>query len=159
MTIGVGAAINHFGTRAAIHDGVTQAVVDGAYSNDALSWVNTDDVQSVSMAFIWSWLTASGTLSANPSISVFARLMAVDGSGNDASIPDDNYQEIFIGTITLDGALAAETVQYTPAVALPLPLLNTQQEIQFYFKNNTGVTVNAGWDWDAAPNAPAVKTA
>lgn len=156
MAINVGAAIINYGTRAVVHDGATQAVVNGAYSNDPVSWTNSDDVGSVS--FMFSWQYASGTLADSAHVEVYVRLLNIDGT-NDANVPDDDYPETLIGTIQVDAALAATTTQYAPALDIPLPAFETGQAMEFYFKNRTGVTISAGWDWDVLPNAPAVKTA
>ena len=118
-------------------------VVDGAFSvaGDVSQFTNTDDAM---WATFLLQLTAalSGIPDVGAAVQLYSRLMNIDGT-EDAQIPQDDYENIWLGTfpvLDLDGA------QNIPMpYRVELPKLYTQQVHEFYIKNSTGVSLGTTW--------------
>jgi len=149
MTIGANDTILKFGTKDDVTDGATQAVSDDAYSVDQADWTNDDDAPMVSVVFQGQY--PSGTLDAAPFIAIYAQLLNVDGT-DDEAVPDSGYPGHYLGNLDIDSGLAAVTNTWAAGgpFALPAPT-KSSQEYRFNFHNNTGVTISAGWTLDVIP--------
>jgi hypothetical protein len=144
MAIGTNDAIHKFGTQDSIDDGSTSAITDGSFSvlADITSWTNDDDAPQGEIVFKWQY--PSGTISAGAGINIYARMMNIQGT-NDANTPDATHPHKLLGRIKVDEGLAATTDEYTDPVTILLPNTYSSQVYEFYFQNDTGVTISASW--------------
>jgi hypothetical protein len=90
------------------------------------------------------WQYPSGTISAGAGFNLYARMMNIQGA-NDANTPDANHKNKFLGRVAVDEGLAVTTDEYTVPITISLPNTYTSQVYEFYFENDTGVTMSAGW--------------
>lgn len=144
MAIGTDDSIHKFGTQDSIDDASTSAITDTSFSvaADITAWTNDDDAPLADIVFKWQY--PSGTISAGAGINVYARLMNIQ-STNDANTPDASHTNKFLGRIPVDEGLAATTDEYTDPITIVLPNTYTSQVYEFYFENDTGVTISASW--------------
>lgn len=153
MAIGTNAAIDFFGTQDAVSaGGGTSAVVDAAFSasGDAAAWTNDDDAELA--AFVLKFQYPSGTIVAD-GIHLFARLMNID-STNDEPQPDTGFEEHHLGSFPTDTGLSATVDNYVSlGFDVGLPNMRTEQIYEFYIKNDSGVTMTAGWTLKITPKA------
>jgi hypothetical protein len=147
MTIATGDAIWKFDTQDKISDASTSSVADGAKSVAAdvdSTWTNSTDVV-VASSVLEATFSVAPTI--RSSVSLFARLLNIQ-STNDASVPDANFDGIYLGAFVVDNVTS---VQYIPLLDHPLPSVTTAQAIEFYIQNDTGRTLGAGWDLWVTP--------
>jgi len=153
MAIGTDDAVDKFGTQDVVSaGGGTSAVLDAAYSvtADAAAWTNDDDAEFAS--FVLKFQYPSGTIVAD-GIHLFARLMNIDGT-NDEPVPDANFEEHQLGSFIPDTGLAALTDTYISlGYDVELPNMYSSQVYEFYLKNDSGVTLTAGWTLKITPKA------
>ena len=155
MTISTDDTIFKFGTQDNIDDGSTAAVNDDAYS-EACSWTNDDDAPFVS--FIFQGQYPSGTLDSSPFLAIYARLLNVDGT-DDEAVPDSGHAGHYLGNLHLDSNLAATTNTWSASRMIALPAIKSSQAYEFYFHNNTGVQISANWTLDVVPQTFGPKAA
>lgn len=153
MAISTDSAIHFFGTQDTVTaGGGTSAVTNTSFSAaaDTVTWTNDDDAPYA--AFVLKFQYASGTITQD-GIDLFMQLHNID-STNDENQPDSNLNSHFMGTFPTDAGLGTSTDQY---VALPylieLPNQYTSQVYEFYIRNNSGVTMAAGWTLKITPVA------
>lgn len=156
MTIEANDIIGKFGATDDATDGATQAVSDGAFSNDPTTWTNDDNTRLVVFDFKGQY--PSGTLDDSPFIALYCRLLNIN-STNDETVPSNINPNHYIGNINLDGGLAATTDTYAVSNDLALPAKKASQEYEFYYKNITGVTISAGWELNVTPSTLGPKAA
>ena len=145
MAIGADATIQFFGTQDTVTaGGGTSAVGNGnvSASGDVVSggWTNDDDAPYIAATLT---LDPASAPSAGTTVQLFARCMNIDGT-TDAPQTDPNYLQTPIGFWVVDADAAAHTVALVGGYA-PLPNHYTSQVYEFYIKNNTGVSIDAGW--------------
>lgn len=151
MAIGTDATIHFFGTQdPAQVVGGTSAVADGAFSasGDVVSggWTNDDDAPWIAAVLT---LDAASAPAAGKTVDLFARPMNIDGTG-DAPQTDTNYVGSLIGAFLIDVDAASHSVALIGGFA-PLPNHYTSQVFEFYIRNNTGVSIDAGWTLKITP--------
>jgi hypothetical protein len=149
MAIPTGAPVDYFGTAVTVTD-TTSAVATTAFSvvGDTATWTNTDNVLSASVV---GTFTMTGS-AANGTIALYAKPLNIL-STNDATTPNANYLDKFVGVFNLS---EAATVQY-PALEISTTNIVDGQEYEFYIKNNMAVSVVAGWELELTPKAIAGK--
>ena len=138
MAISTDSAIEFFGDETTV-SGTTAAVNDGAFSvsGDVNLFTNTDDAPSATLILETTFSVAP---SANTSVDLFARLFNIQ-STNDQEAPTANYQHVFLGSFPVKDIT---TIQRTP-IQVVLPNVVTQQQYEFYIRNNAGQTIPLGW--------------
>lgn len=142
MTITTNALVEFYGTQDAADDGATQAISDAAFSVDVVTWTNDDDAPSA--YFTMKFQYPSGTLNAAPYVGIYARRLNVDGGTADEAVPDAAFPHVFLGAMPVDTNLAATTDTQIGAL-VGLPNSKSGQEYEFYYENQTGVTMSATW--------------
>jgi hypothetical protein len=150
MAISTDARIRFFGTRDSLDDGSTSAVASTAYSvlADITAWTNDDDAEKavIDLAIAFSTAPTAGEL-----VLLYMRKINFNGT-NDEETPSDDVQGAYVGSISVDN-IGSSTVQYF-AVEIDLVAAKSSQEYEFYFKNDTGQSIDAGWTADITPIAP-----
>lgn len=149
MAIGTDALIDFFGTQDTVTaGGGTSAVSAGAFSasGDVASWTNDDDAPEASMTFTGTFGTAP---SARERVILFARLMNVDGT-TDNPQPDANFEVTRMGSFIVDTVTTSNA--YT--IDIDLPNAYTSQVYEFFIKNDTSDSLNAGWTMKITPKSP-----
>lgn len=142
MAISTDSAIEFFGTQTTITSG-TSAITPGSFAS-AGTWTNTDDAPVATM-ILESTFAAVPT--ANIVVDLYARLLNIQ-STNDQEIPTANYQHRYLGSFPVKDQ---STIQRT-AIDVGLPNVDTQQEYEFYIRNNDDIdNINAGWNLYITP--------
>ena len=148
MTISTGAIIEQFGTQVLLTS-TTSEVADGAFNTTGVAWTNTDDVVMASV-------TLSGSFASNPysstTLNLYARLMNVV-STNDEGVPDANNRKHCLGCFIVDQTTATQFC----TIDVSLPNAKTSQEYEFFIENDTGFSLNAGWDLYITPKSIIAK--
>lgn len=146
MAISTGAAIEFFGTQDTLGT-ASSAVANAGFSvaGDLSTWTNDDDAVSASVTISATFSVAP---TANGTINLYARLLNVQGV-NDATVPDANFQHIYVGSFPLNDSTAAQYV----SIEIGLPNTYTSQQYEFYVENKSGQTLPAGWDIYITPKA------
>lgn len=139
MTIGTGSAKWFYGTEDAADDGATTAVADGAYSTDPVAWANTDDAPYASFTLLCQY--PSGTIDTG-GIHLFARLIN-NSTTVDEPVPSANWAGHYLGTFKTGAGMAAATSYALVIEPAKLPSKKSQQEYEFYWKNDCNVTISA----------------
>lgn len=152
MAIAADALIDFFGTQDPVTaGGGTSAVTNGSFSasGDAASWTNDDDARQA--GFVLKFQYPSGTI-VEDGVELYARLMNVD-STNDEPQPDAGWSPHYLGKFTTDTNQAATTDTYyvLDQGTTFLPNQYASQVYEFYIKNNTDVTMTAGWTLKITP--------
>jgi len=144
MTIGADALIDFFGTQAAIDDGSTSSIADGAFSvaADITTRTNGDDAPSSSYILQCQFATLPDD---NSTIDLFARKLNIE-STNDSPEPDAVNLSQRVGSFTVDGTIAVTNDMFLPTNWLTLPNMKSSQEYDYYLGNNTGQTISANWE-------------
>lgn len=144
MAIGTDNLIDFFGTQVSVDDGSTSSIADGAFSvaADLTAFTNADDAPSCVMVFQCQWATQPTDGSV---INIYARKLNVE-STNDTPVPDAANLDQFIGSFTVDGTVATSTDAFQVTSWLTLPNHISSQIYEFYFENQTGQTISAGWE-------------
>lgn len=153
MAIGTDDTIWKFGTQDKISAASTSAVTDTSFSVAAdvdSTWTNDDDATHAD--FVLEWQYASGTLDAGGGVNLYARLLNIQ-STNDEAVPDASNRKHYLGTFKIDEGLGTATNEYIALLDAELPAVATSQGIEFYIENKTGVTISAGWDMWATPKS------
>ena len=148
MAISENAVIEFYGTQDTV-DSSSAAVSDGAMSvaSSVTTWTNDDD--ALEAGFVLRAQYASGTVDSNAFVSLYARLMNIDGT-NDANEPATDHLDVWLGNFVFDDGLATATNTYM-SLRARLPNLKSGQEYDFYILNLTGVTLSDGWTLKVTP--------
>ena len=144
MAIGTGSLIEFFGTQDTL--GTSSATVaDAAFSiaGDLSTWTNDDDAPRASVTALIDYAVAPD---ANSSVNLYLRPLDVQ-STNDQEIPDANFTHTYVGSFPVNDVT---TNQYI-TIDISLPNAYTSQQYEFYIKNKTGQTIQAGWDIYVTP--------
>ena len=151
MAIGSDSVIEFWGTQDTVSSS-TSSVTDGSFSvgADTSTWTNDDDAD-IAIAVI-TWQYASGTIDTGGNIALYASLNNIQ-STNDESAPSADNPHHFLGAFPVNDALGTSTDQHISILFSLEPNTKTSQEWEFYIKNNTGVTIAAGWDLYITPKA------
>lgn len=146
MAISTGAAIEFFGTQDTLGTS-SAAVANNAFSiaGDLSTWTNDDDAIMASVVLTCNFSVAP---TANSSVNLYARLLDISGT-NDATVPDANFQQVYVGSFPLNDSTVA---QYIP-IDIGLPNTYTSQQYEFYVENKSGQSLPAGWDLLITPKA------
>lgn len=147
MAISTGAGIWFFGTEDAADDGATSSVATGAYSNDPVTWTNDDDATDASFCLKFQY--PSGTINTG-GIHLFARLLN-GNSTTDEPVPSANWAGHYLDTFPTGTGMSATTDYALVVGPIPLPMMKTSQEYEFYLKNECGVTMSSGWVLKVTP--------
>lgn len=146
MAITIGAAIKQSATQAPVISD-TSAIADGAFNAGTLTALTpTDEVYTADMVLDIQMLAAP---TAGAAIHLYRRDLNIEGT-NDASVPDTDFEHIYIGSFPLD---LVGTRQYIPLPAVPI---SADQE--FYIKNDGDGATTGTTALYATPNTPNVKT-
>jgi len=144
MAISTDALVEFFGTQDTL--GTSSATVaDGAFSvaGDLSTWTNDDDAPRASVTALIDYASAPD---ANSVINLYLRLLNTE-STNDQETPDANFTHTYVGSIPVNDVT---TNQYI-TIDITLPNSKTSQEYEFYIENQTGQTIQAGWDLYVTP--------
>jgi hypothetical protein len=144
MAIGADSTVYFYGTQDSVDDGSTSAITTGNFSAaaDITSWTNDDDAPLADMVLLWQY--PSGTISAGAVVNVYAQLLNIQ-STNDENVVDASNTKHLLGSFRVDEGLAATTNEYAGLKDVKLPSFATSQIIDFYFENQTGVSMSASW--------------
>lgn len=146
MAIGTDAFIEFFGTQDSLDD-TSGSVADGAFSvaGDLLTWTNDDDAPFAAIVFEGDFAAA---VDANSVVELYAQMLNVV-STSDEEIPDANNLSGFLGTFGLNDVATAMFKQ----IVVKLPNGKTSAEYQFFIRNASGQSLDAGWDLHPTPIA------
>ena len=115
-------------------------------SGDATTYTNSHDAKTAIAVL-------DATLSANPaaggSIGLYARLLDISDTTEDANEPSDDFPHMPLGWFPVD---SGDTVQRVP-IEIPLPFFKTSTQMDFYLKNGTSVSINTGSTVDIYPTS------
>jgi hypothetical protein len=145
MAIGTDDAVDKYGTQDSLDD-TSGSIADTVMSvqGDLVAWTNTDDATIAAVTFEGDFESAPD---ANSFVYFYARLINIV-STSDAETPDVvNYEHTFLGAFSLNDVA---TAQFVP-IDVRLPNQKTSQEYEFYIKNGSGVSLDAGWDIHITP--------
>lgn len=148
MAIGTDSSIDFFGTTDQVISVAGAAVTTGNWSDsgDLTQWTNDDDAPMAAA-------TLDATMSANPSagdsIGLYARLMNISDTTQDANEPSADFAAILLGVFPMDDGDTAQIV----SINIRLPNQYTSQVYDFYLKNDTAVNINTGSTVDITPKA------
>lgn len=151
MAIGANCGIWYFGTTDSLDDGSTSSISDGAYSTttDVAEWTNDDDATHAS--FVLTMQYPSGTIDRG-GIHLFCTLKDTNGT-TDEPATSDNWQGHHLGSFETGTGMSAATDYALQLGPVELPVNETSQVYQFYFKNDCNVTISANWQLDVTPMA------
>jgi hypothetical protein len=144
MAISTDAAIEFFGTQDTL--GTSSATVaDAAFSiaGDLSTWTNDDDAPQASVAMLVDYAVAPD---ANSAINLYLRPLNIQ-STNDQEIPDANFLHTYVGSFPVNDVTTNQYIQ----IIIDLPNNVTSQQYEFYIENQTGQTIQAGWDLYVTP--------
>ncbi len=126
MTISSGAAVFQYGTQVTcISD--SSAIADSAFNAGTVTALVQSDLCPLGDAVLD--ITMAVAPVAGSSIHLYRRDMNIDGV-NDATVPDANFKNVYVGSFPLD---LVTTQQYIPLTNIPLVV---NQE--FYLENDSG---------------------
>ena len=144
MAISTDSAVEFFGTQDTL--GTSSATVaDAAFSiaSDLSTWTNDDDAPRASVTALIDYAVAPDV---NSVVNLYLRLLNTQ-STNDSEIPDANFTHTYVGSFTVNDVT---TNQYV-TIDISLPNGKSPQEYEFYIENQTGQTIQAGWDLYVTP--------
>lgn len=150
MAIGTDAAVEFFGTQDAL-DSTSGTVATTAFSvaGDLATWVNTDDAPMASITGELDWASAPAV---NSVVNLYAQL--IDSvSTSDGEVPDANHRHVYIGTFPTNDVTTPQFI----TIDVALPNYKTSSEYQFYIENQTGQTIQSGWDIHVTPKTIGPK--
>lgn len=138
MTISTNDAVGKFDTLSTTIT-TTGALTAGSFSSTAETTIvtNTNDCRSAEAVFKG---TFAATVIAGEVVNLYARRMNIAGAGEHASIPDGNYPHEFVGSFICNDDSVTQIIPRT----IPMPMSKSGQQLEFYIKNSTGQTLNAG---------------
>ena len=142
MAIGSGSLIEFFGTQDTI-TGSGATVADAAFGAAATTWTNDDDAPRASVVLAGTYSVAP---TANTVVNLYLRPLDIQ-STNDQDVPDANYTHVYAGSFPINDVT---TNQYI-TIDITLPNTYTSQQYEFYIENQTGQTIQAGWDLYITP--------
>ena len=144
MAISTNSAVEFFGTPDPL--GTSSATVaDAAFSiaSDLSTWTNDDDAPRASVTALIDYAVAPDV---NSVVNLYLRLLNTQ-STNDNEIPDANFTHTYVGSFPVNDVT---TNQYV-TIDISLPNGKSSQEYEFYIENQTGQTIQAGWDLYVTP--------
>ena len=144
MAISTDSAVEFFGTQDTL--GTSSATVaDAAFSvaSDLSTWTNDDDAPRASVTALIDYAVAPDV---NSVVNLYLRLLNTQ-STNDSEIPDANFTHTYVGSFPVNDVT---TNQYV-TIDISLPNGKSSQEYEFYIENQTGQTIQAGWDLYVTP--------
>jgi len=131
MAITSGSVVLESGTQATVISD-TSTIADAAFNGATITALTPSDVVPFGDAVLT--VTMSTAPSAGAAFHLYRRDLNIDGT-NDATVPDANYKNIYLGSFPID---LVTTIQY---VSLPgIPLAPDQE---FYLENDTGQTTTS----------------
>lgn len=138
MAISTDVAIDYFGTVDDL-DSSSATVTDGSFSiaTDVVQWTNDDDARRAAVVLFADWSVAPDT---NSAVFLYARLMNISGT-NDQDIPTASFPHKQVGRFPIKDVTTNEYI----AIDIDLPNVYTSQVYEFYIKNSSGQTIQAGW--------------
>ncbi len=144
MAIGADTAVEFFGTQDAL-DSTSGTVADTVFSvaGDLNTWTNDDDAPMASITAELDWATAPAV---NSVVNLYAAAQDVV-STSDGEVPDANHRHIYIGTFPINDVTTPQFI----TIDVALPNYKTSSVYQFYIENQTGQTIQAGWDIHVTP--------
>ena len=146
MAIGTDAAVVFFGTQDEVTSGTPATIASNAFGKAdqgaSVNWSNDDDVRYGAAVLKCQFDTTMPTIG---SLDLYAHLLNVQ-STNDTNAPDANFQVVFCGSFQIDFGVANDTDFYTVIPEFDIPMIGSDQDIDWYIKNNgTGQTMGQSW--------------
>lgn len=146
MTIGTNDAILKFGTQDEVTSGTPATIADNAFGKAdhgaSVNWTNDDDAPFGNAVLKCQFDTTFPTVG---TIALMAHLLDVQ-STSDTGAPDANKIHIRCGEFPIDFGIAADTDLYTVIELFKIPMINTNQRIDWYLYNvATGQTIGVSW--------------
>lgn len=144
MAIAADSLIEFFGTQDTL--GTSSATVtDSAFSiaSDLSTWTNDDDAPRASVTALIDYASAP---TANSVVNLYLRPLNTQ-STNGQEIPDANFAHTYAGSFPVNDVT---TNQYI-TIDISLPNGQTSQQYEFYIENQTGQTIQAGWNIYVTP--------
>ena len=148
MTIASKDAIYKFGTQTQLTVASPGSVANGAYSaaSDVNDWTNTDDAPLASFVLVVQDLSAAAT--AGDSIGLYCKQLNIVNSTGDHQGPNSNLGTHYMGSFQVDAVDPGATDDNYTLGPVALPVIKSQQEFEFYIKNDlTTVSIDAA-DWE-----------
>lgn len=148
MTIASKDAIYKFGTQTQVTVASPASVANGAFSaaSDVNDWTNTDDAPMATFVLVLQDLSAAAT--AGDSIGLYCKPLNIVNSTGDHQGPNANVPTLFLGSFQVDAVDPAATDDNYALGPVALPNMKSQQEFEFYIKNDlTTVSIDAA-DWE-----------
>lgn len=149
MAIGTDAHIEFFGTADQVISVAGAVVSNNSFSDsgDLTTWTNDDDAV-IASAILDATMAASP--SAGSTIDLYARLMNISDTTQDANAPSSTFSQVYLGSFAMDSGGTAQI----SAIEIALPNTVTSQQFDFYlFNNSTGTTIAIGSTVDIVPKA------
>lgn len=147
MAIGTNDTIEKFGAQDTVQVASPASISDGAFSlsTDVNIWINTDDAP---FGYFVLELTAAGLTGGSPqtggTIDLFTRMLNVAGSPNHAFTPEAGFEHYYLGTFPIENSDTDQRIVIGP---IRIPNVMSNQQHQFYLKNNIGGSVATGDTW------------
>lgn len=149
MAIGSNDAIYKFGTQTELTVASPGSVANGAFSaaSDVSDWTNSDDAPLASFVLVLQDLSAAPT--EGDAIGLYCKpLNIVNTTGDHYGPVIDDCETIYMGSFTVSDLDPAATDDNYMLGPLPLPVVKSSQEFEFYIKNDmTTVSIDAA-DWE-----------
>ena len=154
MAIGTDALIGFAGTYDPVTvAGGTSAVTDQTMSASgdvvASGWTNDDDALLARMLLTWSY--AAGSLNTNAGIHIYGRRLNIDGTDDEVQ-PTTTIRHNYLGSFDVTGLANSTTARF--GTTIPLENFISSQIWEFYFFNDSGQSMTAGWVVEIQPQAP-----
>lgn len=144
MAIGTNDLIYKYGTQDTVSSSMA-TVSDGSFSA-AMTWTNDDDAPMASFVLAIDDLSAAPA--AGKTIGLYCKPMNIQ-STNDHQGPNANTPTLYLGSFLIDAVDPEATRDVYGLGPIDLPTFYTSQVLDFYIKNNLGVTLGASaGDWD-----------
>lgn len=123
--------------------GGTSAVTSGSFSAaaDIQTWTNSLNALIAGMMLE---VPFTGAPASGDTIVLYGRRLNINGAGNHEPQPDANYKHVQLGHFAPDPVAATQRLGLLNGV-LPLDNLVSSQDWEFYFENQTGQSMPAGW--------------
>ena len=152
MTIGTNDTIDKGGTQ----DEVTTApatVTDGNFSiaSDTSEWLNDDDAPWIYATLELTAVGLSAAPDAGASVSLFTRLLEIQGVADDDLAPQADFEHGIRGVFPVENTDVDQFITIGP-LRIPNPMVQgSSQKHEPYIKNDTGVALGTTWKVYFAP--------
>ncbi len=145
MTISTGAAVYEYGTQTTVISD-TSAISDTAFNAGTVTALTQTDYCPLGDAVLN--VTMAVAPAAGAAIHLYRRDLNIDGT-NDATVPDANFKNIYVGSFPLD---LVTTAQYISLTDIPLTI-----DQEFYIENDSGQATSGTTTLKITPKSYNVK--